>query len=71
MSRSTHLRGFVPLAGQAEVRDLQGLVLHVLTFNGLQQQNWGREAGLWFQAQVVGTGEELGANCHLTDILAR
>lgn len=38
-----HLRGFVPLAGQAEVGDLQGLVLHVIALNGLQQQNWGRE----------------------------
>lgn len=73
-ARSTHLCGFVPLSGQSEVSDLQGLVVHVITFNGLQQQNWGRGwgAGLWvLHAQLVGTREELGANHHLTDRLAR
>lgn len=45
----THLCGLVPLTGQAEVSDLQGLVLHVVTLNGLKQQNWGkrREKGVW------------------------
>lgn len=63
-ARSTHLRGFVPLAGQAEVSDLQGLVLHVVTFNGLQQQNWGREEAGSGGGDKGGAGSKVSFDRH-------
>lgn len=53
-----HLGGAVPLAGQAKVRYLQGLVAQVLHLHLLQEEDWeGRGAG------SGGAGEEQVGEC--------
>lgn len=45
--RSTHFGGLVPLAGEAEVCDLEHRVCEVVVLNGLQDKDWegGRKVG--------------------------